>query len=211
MAGLVRQQERSLERERTLSSAGAALVGATGREEIEEVAVESARALAGPDSAAVVVAAGAVAEADDALVRSTPARASASGSPRSYDRALPCRHDPAPRRAAVLLVVRPGGRPTPSVQAALRALATQIALALDSAALSEEVHRRRSEARFGSLVQHSSDLITVLGPDGHVNYQSPSVERVLGYTPEEVLGTRVQRPGRGRRPRPPAAAGRGRA
>src|SRR3954467_12462645 len=72
---------------------------------------------------------------------------------------------------------------------ALRALATQIALALESAALSEEVHRRRSEARFGSLVQHSSDLITVLGPDGRVNYQSPSIERVLGYVPEEIVGS----------------------
>ena len=74
------------------------------------------------------------------------------------------------------------------MQAALRALATQIALALDSAALSEEVHRRRSEARFGSLVQHSSDLITVLGPGGHIDYQSPSIERVLGYAPESIVG-----------------------
>ena len=55
MAGLVRQQERSLERERTLSSAGAALVGATGRDEIQAVAVDSARGLAGPGSIALVL------------------------------------------------------------------------------------------------------------------------------------------------------------
>ena len=49
MAGLMRQQERSLERERMLSSAGADLVAATGREEIDEVAVTAARSMAGAD------------------------------------------------------------------------------------------------------------------------------------------------------------------
>ena len=29
----------------------------------------------------------------------------------------------------------------------------------------------------------------VTGPDGTIRYLSPSVERVLGYTPEEVVGT----------------------
>ena len=45
MAGLVRQQERSLERERLLSRAGAELVAATDREEIDRVAVTAASAL----------------------------------------------------------------------------------------------------------------------------------------------------------------------
>ncbi len=58
MAGLVRQQERSLERERMLSSAGAALVGAAGREEIHRVAVDSARSLAGEDATALLCALG---------------------------------------------------------------------------------------------------------------------------------------------------------
>jgi diguanylate cyclase (GGDEF)-like protein/PAS domain S-box-containing protein len=40
---------------------------------------------------------------------------------------------------------------------------------------------RRSEARFRALVQHASDVITVLAPDGQVLYQSPSVERVFGH------------------------------
>ena len=37
---------------------------------------------------------------------------------------------------------------------------------------------RRSEARFRALVQHASDVITVLAPDGQFLYQSPSAERV---------------------------------
>ena len=54
--------------------------------------------------------------------------------------------------------------------------------------LTEEVHRRRGEARFGSLVRHASDLITVIGLDGKISYQSPSIERLLGYAPEHVTG-----------------------
>ena len=80
-----------------------------------------------------------------------------------------------------------------ALQSSLAALATEVSLALESAALTEEVHRRTSEARFGSLVQHSSDLITVLDATGLVVYQSPSIERVLGYAPEELVGTRFER------------------
>ena len=45
MAGLVRQQERSVARERTLSAAGASLVAATGREEIYRAALMAVRGL----------------------------------------------------------------------------------------------------------------------------------------------------------------------
>jgi diguanylate cyclase (GGDEF)-like protein/PAS domain S-box-containing protein len=89
-----------------------------------------------------------------------------------------------------LLVVTGTAATSRSLQGALRALATQVSLALESAALTEEVHRRESEARFGSLVQHASDLITVLDADATVVYQSPSIERVLGYSPEHVIGRR---------------------
>jgi diguanylate cyclase (GGDEF)-like protein/PAS domain S-box-containing protein len=40
----------------------------------------------------------------------------------------------------------------------------------------------RSEARFRSLVQNSSDVITVIGPDGTVRYESPSTHAVLGHS-----------------------------
>ncbi len=63
----------------------------------------------------------------------------------------------------------------------------------EKARLTAEIQRRSSEARFASLVQHSSDLITVVGADATIAYQSPSSERVLGYEPEELLGTRFDR------------------
>jgi PAS domain S-box-containing protein len=41
---------------------------------------------------------------------------------------------------------------------------------------------------FCSVLQHGSDVFTVLDADGTIRYQSPSIERVLGYKPEELLG-----------------------
>jgi diguanylate cyclase (GGDEF)-like protein/PAS domain S-box-containing protein len=73
----------------------------------------------------------------------------------------------------------------------LDALASQTALALESALLTEDLHRRQSEARFASLVQNSSDVVTVILADSSIKYQSPSVERVMGYQPEELVGTRL--------------------
>ena len=51
MAGLVRQQERSVARERTLSGAGASLVAATNREQIYRAALTAARSIADYDAA----------------------------------------------------------------------------------------------------------------------------------------------------------------
>jgi two-component system cell cycle sensor histidine kinase/response regulator CckA len=47
---------------------------------------------------------------------------------------------------------------------------------------------RRSEERFGYLIQNLSDVITVVAVDGTMLYHSPSVERVGGYRPSELLG-----------------------
>ena len=48
---------------------------------------------------------------------------------------------------------------------------------------------RRSEERFRALVQHASVVVTILEADGTITYESPAVERVLGYRPEELVGT----------------------
>jgi PAS domain S-box-containing protein len=48
---------------------------------------------------------------------------------------------------------------------------------------------RRSEERLRALVQHASDVVTILDADGTITYESPAVERVLGYRPEELVGT----------------------
>ena len=47
---------------------------------------------------------------------------------------------------------------------------------------------RRSEERFSYLIQNLSDVITVVAVDGTMLYHSPSIERVAGYRPSELLG-----------------------
>ncbi|MFB6227569.1 MAG: PAS domain S-box protein [Halobacteriales archaeon] len=54
--------------------------------------------------------------------------------------------------------------------------------------LRDVTDRRRRERRFQALVEESTDLITVVDPDGVYQYVAPSVERVLGYDPEEMVG-----------------------
>jgi diguanylate cyclase (GGDEF)-like protein/PAS domain S-box-containing protein len=53
-------------------------------------------------------------------------------------------------------------------------------------------HVAGSEARFRSLAQNSSDVITIVGQDGRVTYQSSSVERVFGYPPQEIVGRELR-------------------
>ena len=50
---------------------------------------------------------------------------------------------------------------------------------------------RRSERYFRSLIENASDIITILNGDGTVRYESPSLTRVLGYRPEELLRTSI--------------------
>jgi PAS domain S-box-containing protein len=52
-------------------------------------------------------------------------------------------------------------------------------------------HVAGSEARFRTLAQHSSDVISIVGPDGVISYQSSSVARVFGFDGEELVGTLV--------------------
>jgi len=73
----------------------------------------------------------------------------------------------------------------------LKTLSSQAALALESAALTEDLLRRRSEARFSSLVQNSSDVVMVVAADSSITYVSPSVKRVLGHGHEQLTGSKL--------------------
>src|SRR5215208_8126138 len=48
---------------------------------------------------------------------------------------------------------------------------------------------KEGEERIRSLLQNTSDIITLLEADGTIRYISPAVERVTGYRPEEQIGT----------------------
>lgn len=52
----------------------------------------------------------------------------------------------------------------------------------------ETAHTRRF---FSKLIEHSSDVIPVIGADGTLKYVSPSCEVILGYEQDEVIGESV--------------------
>lgn len=54
--------------------------------------------------------------------------------------------------------------------------------------MEEELKRREEKYRF--LIENAQDVIMVLDERGNTTYVSPSGERVLGYTPEEIMDMR---------------------
>jgi len=71
----------------------------------------------------------------------------------------------------------------PAIQAALERGRAQAQKIQAEAALAS------SERRFRSLVQNSSDLVTILAPDGTILYASDSAERIVGYSPGQLVGS----------------------
>ncbi|HUK93474.1 MAG TPA: EAL domain-containing protein [Gaiellaceae bacterium] len=214
MAGLVRQEERIVSRERTLRVAGAELVGAAGYEQINSAAIAGVQRLLGEstcvhlallrDGAPAVAASSQ--DADWDLTESTfdwlqkharESRFSYLDLPREVRNELRFEGGhtvllaPLAIRSEVrgILVANSLREVSEEVMNSFQALGLQVSLAVEGASLAADLHRRQSEARFRSLVAHSSDLITVLDANGVVTYQSPSIERVLGYRADEIEGT----------------------
>jgi diguanylate cyclase (GGDEF)-like protein/PAS domain S-box-containing protein len=216
MTGLIREREKSVGRERALSAAGALLVAATEPRDIVIAALQAVADFGDADvEARICVISGdgvsalaldedrapidwtvsgetaALLQAESAEgISILPAWAGeqlrlAAGNERILQLELRAGGG---SHAALRLIVASDGAETEETRYALRTLANQVSLALSSSELAAEVHRQASEARFATLVQNSSDLITVLSADNTIIYQSPSIERVLGHTADEVTG-----------------------
>ncbi|HEX9142062.1 MAG TPA: EAL domain-containing protein [Gaiellaceae bacterium] len=219
MAGLVRQEARVVSRERALRGAGVELVAAAGHDQVATAAISAVHRLLGaePPVRLVLIAQNqAVVEASsdgatgglvgdgtrDWLSNGSGSLRILHSDPPAYvrgDLRLPEGQTtmvaPLTVRGDVrgALVVSSPESVTRDLAEALGALATQVSLAVEGASLAADLHRRQGEARFRSLVAHASDLITVLDAEGVVTYQSPSIERVLGYRSHEVEGRRFDR------------------
>lgn len=68
----------------------------------------------------------------------------------------------------------------------LNSIAGQVALAVEQKRAADALQAR--EKWFRALIENSTDAITTLDEDGTITYESASVTRVLGYTPEERIG-----------------------
>ena len=67
-------------------------------------------------------------------------------------------------------------------------VARQLLTVRENVRLLADTAARQNEARFRSLVQHSSDVIMVTRPNGTMRFVSPSASRVFGYEPAALLG-----------------------
>ena len=85
---------------------------------------------------------------------------------------------------SLLLLSERAGPATSAEHEALDLLLARAGRALDTAGHSDELQRR--EERFRSLLQHASDLITVLDAEGRVTYQSDA-SRALFASPHDGL------------------------
>ena len=62
-------------------------------------------------------------------------------------------------------------------------------LALERRGLTAQVQQH--ERLYRKLTEYSGDLTSIIAPNGETQYVSPSIERVLGYVPEERIGVNV--------------------
>ncbi|WP_411280644.1 putative bifunctional diguanylate cyclase/phosphodiesterase [Gemmatimonas sp.] len=72
------------------------------------------------------------------------------------------------------------------------AFARQFTSTKDAARGLAESTARNNEARFQALVQHSSDVIMILDPDGTIRYASPSMALVFGHDPAKLVTSRIE-------------------
>jgi diguanylate cyclase (GGDEF)-like protein/PAS domain S-box-containing protein len=79
-------------------------------------------------------------------------------------------------------------RLAPETYESLHVLSAEVALALESISVTEDLHRRKGEARFGALVQHSADVIAIISADGTLQYASPAAARVWGRAADDLVG-----------------------
>ncbi len=89
------------------------------------------------------------------------------------------------REAAVVATTVP---PSDRTVAALRSLASTMAMALDRLDVGEIMVERRSERRLRLMLRYASDVICILDHDLTVVHVTPAVEPIVGMPAPELLG-----------------------
>ena len=201
LAGIVTGHRQAVERERVLRVAGEHLVAARDLGDVFSVCLNAVAALrTGPstwragiylaDGEALTQVAASGPDVDDAADRALwdPTAPDGHLAERGTVSVSPLLLDGDPRG---ILVVRTVIAMTADEHGAVCALASQAALAVESATLGEDLRRRQNEEHFRALIQNASDVIVVVDAEGLVTYATPSLERALGHPVGEVVGTRV--------------------
>ena len=188
MTGLVKSlrlsvddEHRALFREGVLRRAAVALGGAPERDAVEQITLEAAKALTADAGGA------------DVRVRLTTVPASSTAEAESSGSASSSLRIPIATQASRhgSIWVSGAGALTAPLVASLESLGAQAAVALERAALADDLLRRRSDERMAAIVQQASDVITVLDADLVVRHQTASAGRFLGYEAGTLTGRRL--------------------
>ena len=137
-----------------------------------------------------------------AALRAASTRAAAAAEDRSQSRIwmfLPYLPVAAAAITAAIQDVSPGGLDRVVFWGLLLVVALvvirQFLMLIDNQALNRQLESnaaalREREEHFRSLVQNSSDVITLIDRTGKIRYQSASVERIFGYGGTQLIGTK---------------------
>jgi diguanylate cyclase (GGDEF)-like protein/PAS domain S-box-containing protein len=206
MTGLVHKHEEAVRREAALRLGGEALVTAITREEIYSAALQAARSVVDEDVVArLYIANGTPAQliavgSSDGDAASLPPLC-LDELPATVNKGLGQHHIVSVEQSGQFVALAPlfireevtgllsvvsSTRLKRAAEESLATLATEVALTLQSAALTEQALYQRSEARLSSLVENASDVICIVGEDSAFRYVSPSVQRRFGHLPEEL-------------------------
>jgi diguanylate cyclase (GGDEF)-like protein/PAS domain S-box-containing protein len=202
LAGVVRQQRRSVERERALRQVSGDLASATTRTSIKTVVERTLPSIADKTMVSWLV----LREEFGAASHEEGQFVDAYGTVPRGRVMFSSRQPPGTRQAEALHVlvvpvstgdgadllglicVRGRQVALASVGDAVQTLTSQVVLALVRVTLDNELVSRRSEEHFRALIQNATDVIIVLDDGDHVSYATPSVQGMLGEGPETVVG-----------------------
>jgi len=82
---------------------------------------------------------------------------------------------------------------TATLRQSVETLASTVSLALESAILTENLLRRRSERRFRALVENSSDIVLVVNLERQITFASPAAHHLLGLSEKALLSSHPAR------------------
>jgi diguanylate cyclase (GGDEF)-like protein/PAS domain S-box-containing protein len=198
LASLIRQQEQVMAGLCGWEQAGVASAVGRSREQVYQAALQAALSVvAAPGATAqilqddgeqrtVAATLGPVTEAIDGTLRQFSWQGFGTGGDRKpVELQFPL---PGPSGPEGTLVVTGPRSVSHAQRDGLRVLVSQVAVALTNVRLQEELALSSVEARYRSVVLSTSDLITIVGRDGRIRYQAPSVTQILGYRQPELIG-----------------------